>query len=160
MNICSYIDMTNENRDFLAVLPRAEQPREGQFQGEQHQVELAQAELPRVESSQVSPSQFEEAAYLLRSLANEVRLRVVTILAQAGEMSVTELQESTRCEQSLLSHHLTGMRSRGILSCRRSGKNRFYSIRDPRVVKVLKCVLKCGADGLPLGGEEKLNEKT
>ena len=39
--------------------------------------------------------QFEEAAYLLRSLANEVRLRVITTLARVGEMSVTELQEST-----------------------------------------------------------------
>ncbi|HHU97852.1 MAG: metalloregulator ArsR/SmtB family transcription factor [Bacteroidota bacterium] len=101
--------------------------------------------------------QFEEAAYLLRSLANEVRLRVITTLARVGEMSVTELQESTRCEQSLLSHHLIGMRARGVLSCRRSGKNRFYSIKDPRVVKVLKCVLKCGSDGQPLGGNEKLD---
>lgn len=102
---------------------------------------------------------YEEAAYLLRSLANEVRLRVVTTLARVGEMSVTELQEATRCEQSLLSHHLTGMRVRGILACRRSGKNRFYSIRDPRVVKVLKCVLKCGTDGLPLESDEELNKK-
>ncbi len=125
MNICSYVDMNNENVDFL-----------------------------------VESSQFEEAAYLLRSLANEVRLRVVTTLASMGELSVTELQEATRYEQSLLSHHLTGMRARGILSCRRSGKNRFYSIKDPRVVRVLKCVLKCGADGQPLGGSEKLNEKT
>ena len=107
----------------------------------------------------MEPSQFEEAAYLLRSLANEVRLQVVTTLARVGEMSVTELQESTGYEQSLLSHHLTGMRARGVLSCRRRGKNRFYSIRDPRVVKVLKCVLTCGADGLPLGGNDKLDEK-
>ncbi len=116
MNICSCIDMTNEN--------------------------------------------YEEAAYLLRALANEVRLRVVTTLARVGEMSVSELQESTQCEQSLLSHHLTGMRARGILSCRRSGKNRFYSIKDPRVVKVLKCVLTCGVDGLALEGNEMLDEKT
>ncbi len=108
----------------------------------------------------VESSPFEGAAYLLRSLANEVRLRVVTTLARVGEMSVTELQESTGCEQSLLSHHLTGMRAQGILSCRRSGKNRFYSIKDPRVVKVLKCVLTCGTDGLPLGGNEKLDDKT
>ena len=150
MNICSCIDMNNENVDLLMEQSQVEPSQVGSSRVKPFQVRL----------SQLDSSQFEEAAYLLRSLANEVRLRLATTLAQVGEMSVTELQESTRCEQSLLSHHLTGMRARGILSCRRSGKNRFYSIRDPRVVKLLKCVLKCDSDNLPPGDNEELNEKT
>lgn len=94
----------------------------------------------------INQTQFEEAAYLLRSLANEIRLQVVMELAQDEEMSVSELQERTQSEQSLLSHHLTDMRAKGILSCRRSGKNRFYSIKDKRIVNVLKCVLRCGSN--------------
>lgn len=94
---------------------------------------------------EIDRSQFEQAAYLLRSLANEIRLQVVMELALEGEMSVSELQERTQSEQSLLSHHLTDMRAKGILSCRRSGKNRFYSIKDKRIVNVLKCVLRCGS---------------
>lgn len=99
---------------------------------------------------------FEEAAYLLRALAHETRLRAVMYLAKTGEMSVSELQDKTGCEQSLLSHHLTDMRAKGILSCRRSGKNNFYSIKDKRVLNVLRCMLNCGSDPLK-GKPESLN---
>ena len=88
-------------------------------------------------------SQFEEAAYLLRAMANETRLCVIMQLSQAAELSVTELMEGMNCEQSLLSHHLNDMRAKGILSCRRSGKNSFYSLRDKRIIRVLRCVMHC-----------------
>ena len=99
-------------------------------------------------------SRFEEAAYLLRALGNETRLRVIVQLSRAGEMSVSELLEKTGCEQSLLSHHLTDMRAKGLLASRRSGKNNFYSIHDKRIVNVLKCLLKCGPERpLQVGSE-------
>lgn len=90
-------------------------------------------------------TRFEEAAYLLRALAHETRLRAVMQLAKEEEMTVTELKDKTGCEQSLLSHHLTDMRAKGILASRRSGKNNFYSIKDKRVLNVLKCVMACGS---------------
>lgn len=92
----------------------------------------------------IDKSQFEEAAYILRSLANETRLCVILQLSQTDEKSVSELLENMDCEQSLLSHHLTDMRAKGILNCRRSGKNSFYSIKDKRISNVLKCVMGCG----------------
>ena len=95
------------------------------------------------EHIQADQSRFEEAAYLLRALGNETRLRVIVQLVLQGEMSVSELMCETGCEQSLLSHHLTDMRAKRILSCRRSGKNSFYSIKDKRIVNVLKCVMRC-----------------
>jgi len=102
-------------------------------------------------------SRFEEAAYLLRALGNETRLRVVVQLSRAGEMSVSELLDKTGCEQSLLSHHLTDMRAKGLLASRRSGKNNFYSIQDKRIVNVLKCLLKCGPERPFQVGSEALN---
>lgn len=90
-------------------------------------------------------ARLEEAAYLLKALAHETRIRAMVELAKGEEMTVTELQERTGCEQSLLSHHLTDMRAKGILNCRRSGKNNFYSIKDTRVFALLKCVLGCGS---------------
>mgnify|MGYP002351265890 CR=1 FL=1 len=110
-----------------------------------------------LEHMHADQSRFEEAAYLLRALGNEIRLRVIMQLALQEEMSVSELMCKTGCEQSLLSHHLTDMRAKGILSCRRSGKNSFYSIKDRRIVNVLKCVMKCGSDLTLQEGSETLN---
>lgn len=86
--------------------------------------------------------QFEEAAYTLRALANETRLCVIMQLSDNTEKSVTELMQGMDCEQSLLSHHLTDMRAKGILSCRKSGKNCYYSIRNKRVLQLLDCIMK------------------
>lgn len=105
--------------------------------------------------------QFEEAAYILKALAHETRLCVIMQLTQTEELSVSELREKMDCEQSLLSHHLTDMRAKGILNCRREGKNSFYSIRDKRVTNMLKCMMSCdGSDGsndISLHGESNRN---
>ena len=98
------------------------------------------------EAHKTSRSQFEEAAYILKALANETRLCVVMQLTKHGEKSVSELMEQMDCEQSLLSHHLTDMRAKGILRCRKSGKNSFYSLSDKRFSNVLKCILSCNEE--------------
>jgi DNA-binding transcriptional ArsR family regulator len=109
----------------------------------------------------IDRSQFEEAAYILKALAHETRLCVIMQLTQTEELSVSELREKMDCEQSLLSHHLTDMRAKGILNCRREGKNSFYSIRDKRVTNMLKCMMSCdGSDGsndIFLHGESNRN---
>jgi ArsR family transcriptional regulator len=35
------------------------------------------------------------------------------------------------------------MRAKGILSCRRCGKNSFYTLKDSRIINVLQCVMHC-----------------
>lgn len=104
-------------------------------------------EIVGTESKKIDRSQFEEAAYILKALANETRLCVVLQLSRGGEKSVTELMDQMDCEQSLLSHHLTDMRAKGILQCRKCGKNSFYSLADKRFSNVLKCITDCGGNG-------------
>ncbi len=86
--------------------------------------------------------QFEDAAYTLKALANETRLCVIMQLSQSKEKSVSELMADLNCEQSLLSHHLTDMRAKGILHCRKSGKNCYYSIKNQNVIQLLGCIIK------------------
>ena len=93
-------------------------------------------------------SHFEEAAYMLRAVANEIRLCVLMQLTRSEEKTVSELMEGMDCEQSLLSHHLTDMRAKGILHCRKSGKNSFYSLKDKRIINVLKCIMHCENQGV------------
>ena len=88
-------------------------------------------------------SYFEEAAYMLKAVANETRLCIVMQLSREKEKTVSELMEGVGCEQSLLSHHLTDMRAKGILKSRRSGKHNYYSLKDERVTNVLRCLIHC-----------------
>lgn len=91
----------------------------------------------------IDKSRFEEAAYMLKALSHEIRLCVVMQLSDENEKTVSELLEGLDCEQSLLSHHLTDMRAKGILNCRRSGKNCYYSLKNERITDILSCILDC-----------------
>ena len=84
----------------------------------------------------------DQAAYTLKAISNGTRLCVISLLSKREEMSVSEINEQLNCEQSLLSHHLTDMRAKGILNCRRVGKNCFYSLNNKEIVRVLEFVNK------------------
>ncbi len=84
-----------------------------------------------------------QAAYLLRAISQGTRLSVISLLASEAEMNVTEMLNRINCEQSLLSHHLTDMRAKGILNCRRDGKNCFYSLKNKQIVQILDCIRSC-----------------
>lgn len=88
-----------------------------------------------------------EAAYTLKAISNPTRLCVISLLANKEEMNVTQLGQELRCEQSLLSHHLTDMRAKGILNCRREGKNCFYSLKNKQIVQIIDCIKSCHCDG-------------
>ena len=85
----------------------------------------------------------EEAAYTLKAISNGTRLCVISLLSEQNEMNVSQLGEQLKCEQSLLSHHLTDMRAKGILNCRRDGKNCFYSLKNKQIVQILDCIRTC-----------------
>lgn len=91
----------------------------------------------------IDKSRFEEAAFLLKAMASEIKLCIVLLLSDTDEKTVSEMLEYIDCEQSLLSYHLTDLRDKGILHCRRSGKNCYYSINDKRVTRILSCLLDC-----------------
>ncbi len=74
---------------------------------------------------------------LMKCLADEIRYRIVELLAD-GELSVTELLSRLNKEQSLISHHLSGMREQGIVVTRHSGKKVYYRLADHAIVEFLR----------------------
>ncbi len=94
------------------------------------------------ESIMIKKNQFEEAAYILKAISNEMRISILVRLCCVSERSVSDLMKELDCEQSLLSHHLTDMRAKGILSCRRSGRFCFYSIKNQKVRDLLECMFR------------------
>ena len=95
------------------------------------------------EREKIDKSKFEDAAFLLRAISNEYKISIIQMLSDVAEKNVSEMLEYIDCEQSLLSYHLTDLRDKGILTCRKSGKQCYYSIKDKRVINILRCVLTC-----------------
>lgn len=84
-----------------------------------------------------------DAAYILKAISNGIRLSVISALKDVEEIGVSELIETIGCEQSLLSHHLTDMRAKGILMCRKEGKRCYYSLTNKHFIQILNCIEKC-----------------
>ena len=93
------------------------------------------------EINKMDKVKLEKAAYILKALSHETRLCVLTQLAETKEMSVTELMQEVGCEQSLLSHHLTDLRAKGILNSRRDGQRNLYSINNKEIIPLLEFIL-------------------
>ena len=83
----------------------------------------------------------ERAAYILKAIAHETRLCVLMQLAETKEKSVSDLLQEVGCEQSLLSHHLTDLRAKGILNSRRDGQRNHYSLNNEQIIPLLECIL-------------------
>ena len=79
----------------------------------------------------------QEAARLLKVLANEKRLVILCFLATCGEMPVGALAEALNLSQSALSQHLAKLRRDGLVQFRRESQTLHYRLADPRAVRVL-----------------------
>ena len=93
--------------------------------------------------------QLQRAAETLRVVSHPARLRIVEILV-GGERSVTEIQDTLGITQSQTSQHLSNMRVRGVLKCRKDGNMVYYSIANPDVVKVIHCIRQGSPAGVSM----------
>lgn len=90
--------------------------------------------------------EFEKAAFIFKSIAHPTRLQVICALISKDKLTVNELAEKTGCEQSLLSHHLTGLRLKGILQAEKEGLNVFYSLKEKNISAVIDCIKDCNCN--------------
>jgi DNA-binding transcriptional ArsR family regulator len=88
----------------------------------------------------------EEAATMLKLLANERRLLLLCLLATSGEMTVGVLADSVGISQSALSQHLALLREHGLVACRRDAQTMHYSLADPAAERFLTTLkdIYCG----------------
>jgi ArsR family transcriptional regulator len=91
----------------------------------------------------LSVEKMEKVAFILKTTAHPTRIAIVQLLAAQGSLSVGELSDKLNVEQSLLSHHLSGMKLKGILSSTRDGKNIYYALKMREVIDVIQCLAAC-----------------
>ena len=81
--------------------------------------------------------QAQEAAALLKAMANDCRLLVLCHLVESGELSVGELVDRIGLSQSAVSQHLAKLREEGLVSTRKEAQTVYYRICDPRAEQLL-----------------------
>ena len=77
-----------------------------------------------------------EVVGALKVLANVERMLLLCQLSQ-GEMCVSDLEVQLDIRQPTLSQQLGVLRTEGVVSTRRDGKNIFYSVSDSRLLEIV-----------------------
>lgn len=79
----------------------------------------------------------ENGARLFRALGNLKRLEILFFLL-GKELNVGELEKLVGISQSALSQHLAILRAENIVKTRREAQTIYYSIRNDKVIKLLR----------------------
>ena len=95
------------------------------------------------EEVELDDQDLEKAAFILKSIAHPSRLAIIKILAEKEFMAVSEISEALGLEQSLTSHHLSNMKTKGVLESKREGKSIKYKLKLTEVIQVLTCIEHC-----------------
>ncbi len=78
---------------------------------------------------------------LLRALSDETRIRILEELRRKKRLTVSEICEKLGRDQSSISHHLSCLRSCGLVSTEKEGRFMVYSLNGrERVAKILELV--------------------
>jgi DNA-binding transcriptional ArsR family regulator len=99
--------------------------------------------MPEQQAAAISVGTVQDAARVLKCIGHPVRLRIIELLDNGGERTVTEIREAIGLEQAAASQHLNLMRDKRILKARRDGVNVYYDISDEKVVRVIDCLRAC-----------------
>jgi ArsR family transcriptional regulator, arsenate/arsenite/antimonite-responsive transcriptional repressor len=86
-------------------------------------------------------------AKVFKALADEHRLHILSLLSARGEMSVSAIGAEVGQSQPAVSHHLTQLRSAGLIDFRRAGKFNFYHLDEAGLVVLFDDVFPAGGTG-------------
>ena len=78
-------------------------------------------------------------AEMCKVFSNPTRLEILNLLSDK-EMSVTELIKKTKLSQANISQHLSIMKSKGIAISDRKGKNIYYRLTNPKIIKAFDII--------------------
>ena len=78
-------------------------------------------------------------AEMCKVFSNSTRLEILNLLRDR-EMSVTGLIKKTKLSQANISQHLSIMKSKGIVTSNRKGKNIYYRLINPKIIKAFDII--------------------
>src|SRR3546814_5465302 len=83
----------------------------------------------------------DEAADLLKALANSQRLRILCLLHD-NELSVGELNQHVELSQSALSQHLAVLREKALVQTRRDAQTVYYTLSSEEHTSELQSLMR------------------
>ena len=78
-------------------------------------------------------------AEICKVFSNPIRLEILHLL-RYDELSVTELIEKSNLSQANISQHLAIMKARSVVVSRRDGKNVYYRLANPKIVRAFDII--------------------
>jgi ArsR family transcriptional regulator len=101
---------------------------------------MGQYECTRIDwTIHMTLEQSEFGSQMFAALASVSRLQIVEYLAH-GPSSVKEIAEAVGLKQSMTSQHLSALFRAGVIVYRAEGNRRIYSLRGPRIARILSLV--------------------
>ena len=96
-----------------------------------------------VEIKELSVERLEIAASMLKAMAHPMRIAILKHLEGGKRLTVTQIHELLKIEQSTTSHHLGILRDKGVLCSKREGKNTFYFLKYEILSQIVDCLATC-----------------
>lgn len=94
-------------------------------------------------SERINADKVLSAVNMLKVIAHPVRLAILDVLTEHTRMTVLELQEALNLEQAIASQHITLMEDKGVLKSERVGRNKYVSLRFPKMKNIIACLETC-----------------
>ena len=95
---------------------------------------------------------YEIHAEMCKVFSNSTRLEILNLLRNK-ELSVTELIKKTKLSQANVSQHLSIMKSKDIVTSNRRGKNVYYKLTNPKIIKAFDIIREVLAEKLKKNGK-------
>lgn len=86
------------------------------------------------------------AVNMLKVIAHPVRLAIVDLLTEKKRLTILEIQESLGLEQAIASQQITLMEDKGVLVSQKIGRNKYVSLRFPKMKNIVNCLETCCTD--------------
>ena len=89
---------------------------------------------------QLDYAELRKAALVLRAVNHKLRQRMIDLLEENKQMTVTDIYIKLRLEQSVASQHLAILRKAGVVKTDRQGKYIYYSLANERLTQISRLV--------------------
>ena len=91
----------------------------------------------------IDPDKLNKTANKMRALAHPMRIAIIEMLTPDKKKSVTQIYQHLNIVQAAASHHLSILKTTGILESRRKGKKMFYSLKIQVLTRIIECINQC-----------------
>jgi DNA-binding transcriptional ArsR family regulator len=132
---------TNQDAQYLVFVPSAHNgPYLGQFQYKNAQGVIFGARLPKDTEVHAPDLSRNEITIRLSALADDIRLHILKLIAEEGELRSQDLMERLDLSQSAASRHLKQLSATGYLIERRCSGAKCYTLNEERIQDTLRAV--------------------